>query len=342
LNKINSIRFNANGINDPENIQMWKQVQELFNAEPWKSDVAVRGELKDKTTNMIAIWRGLGGSAPDKMGSGQVITGDNSSRSGGAGQEEKGWHPEHAYKITITTNFTQDWFQHKFKSGLINKAIMAMKTSAMNSLSSDSKNQMKDHKYVQDEMLPQDQRKLDSIKWKMTNKVASEYITNLLGWSRKKLKKVGEDGKPELAQGTELQVDSGYGKKMADAALSNRGILGRLKQKIFSGGQKSESISVAFQLADPNDGWELVKPEETEITGGDEGDTGKETSSAPKPTTSSGEPEGGGEGEEEEVSECVNILEKVKGVGTLVGENTKKKDTFLSAIDNLIIGYING
>ena len=317
---------------------MWKQVQELFNAEPWKSDVATRGKMEEYTSNMIAIWRGLGGSAPEKMGSGQVITGDNSSRSGGVGQEEKGWHPEHAYKITITTNFTQDWFQHKFKSGLINKAIMAVKTSAMNSLSSDSKNQMKDHKYVQDEMLPQDQRKLDSIKWKMTNKVASEYITNLLGWSRKKLKKVGEDGKPELAQGTELQADSGYGKKMADAALSNRGILGRLKQKIFSGGQKSESISVAFQLADPNDGWELEEPKETEITGG-EGETGGETSSEPKPTSSSGEPEGG---EGEEVSECVNILEKVKGVGALVGENTNNKNTFQSAIDNLIIGYING
>lgn len=43
---------------------------------------------------------------------------------------------------------------------------------------------MAGHEYKADEMLPQDKRKLDSIKWKMTNKVAKDFITYLLGWSR--------------------------------------------------------------------------------------------------------------------------------------------------------------
>ena len=46
---------------------------------------------------------------------------------------------------------------------------------------------------------------------------------------------------------------------MAKRALGNRGILGRLKQKLFSGQQSSNVITVAFQLADPNDGWEVVE-----------------------------------------------------------------------------------
>ena len=48
---------------------------------------------------------------------------------------------------------------------------------------------------------------------------------------------------------------------MAKKALGNRGILGRLKQKLFSGQQSSNVITVAFQLADPNDGWEVVEKE---------------------------------------------------------------------------------
>ena len=47
---------------------------------------------------------------------------------------------------------------------------------------------------------------------------------------------------------------------MAKKALDNRGILGRLKQMIFSGGQSNNVISVCFQMADPNDGeWKIVE-----------------------------------------------------------------------------------
>lgn len=48
---------------------------------------------------------------------------------------------------------------------------------------------------------------------------------------------------------------------MAKKALNNRGILGRLKQKIFSGQQSNNLISVVFQLDDPND-YTVVKRKE--------------------------------------------------------------------------------
>ena len=58
---------------------------------------------------------------------------------------------------------------------------------------------------------------------------------------------------------------------MAKKALDNRGILGRLKQKIFAGGQSNNVISVAFQMADPNDGWKLIEEKDDGTTGGTEG-----------------------------------------------------------------------
>ena len=70
----------------------------------------------------------------------------------------------------------------------MNKMIFAIKTDARSHISPDAKarDPMADHKYTADEMLPQDVRKLDSLQWKMTNKVAQDYITYLLGWSRDK------------------------------------------------------------------------------------------------------------------------------------------------------------
>lgn len=107
-------------------------------------------------------------------------------------------------------------------------------------------------------MLPAEKRKLDSLQWKMTNKVAKTFITYLLGWSRAKEKYIDKDTDSPLPKQTELSIDQNFGKEMADTALGNRGILGRLKQKVFAGGQSNNVISVAFQLADPNDGWTLV------------------------------------------------------------------------------------
>ena len=60
----------------------------------------------------------------------------------------------------------------------------------------------------------------------------------------------------------ELKPDEAFGAEMAKKSLNNRGILGRLKQKILSGGQSNNVISVAFQMADWNDGWTKVQPKE--------------------------------------------------------------------------------
>lgn len=48
-------------------------------------------------------------------------------------------------------------------------------------------------------MTDADKRKLDGIKWKMTNKIASDYITYLLGWKRKKEYVVKEGDEKDAA-----------------------------------------------------------------------------------------------------------------------------------------------
>ena len=109
----------------------------------------------------------------------------------------------------------------------------------------------------------------------MTNKVAYDYIKYLLGWSRDKKKM--RNGTGFLPYG-ELVSDPGVGQSMAKAALGNRGFMSRMKQKIFAGGQSNNVISVAFQMADPNDGWTLVNEKGQEIEGAEgdkEGEEGK-------------------------------------------------------------------
>lgn len=186
--------------------------------------------------------------------------------------------PELAVRITIKTDFDDDWYKHKFKSGLLNKMIFAIKTDAMSRTSPTVKandTNRVGHKYTADEMLPEEKRKLDSIRWKMTNKVAKDFVAQLLGWSRKKEKKMAEDGSGEVPVQQVLTEDKAFGKKMASKALDNRGILGRLKQQVFSGGQESNTISVAFQMADMNDGWKTVGEEgKKDPEGGAAGDGG--------------------------------------------------------------------
>ena len=78
----------------------------------------------------------------------------------------------------------------------------------------------------------------------MTNKVAKDFISMLLGWSRKK--QYVRDGDNIKPLQEELTPDEAFGKEMAKKALDNRGILGRLKQKLFAGGQSNNVISVCF------------------------------------------------------------------------------------------------
>jgi hypothetical protein len=56
-------------------------------------------------------------------------------------------------RILITTKFTDDWYKNKFKSGLLNKAIMMVKTDAMSRVTPDNKVSMANHKYTKDEEL---------------------------------------------------------------------------------------------------------------------------------------------------------------------------------------------
>ena len=87
------------------------------------------------------------------------------------------------------------------------------------------------------------------------------------------------DGDKEIPA-EKLKQDSGFGASMAKKALGNRGILGRLKQKLFSGGQSNNVISVAFQLADPNDGWKLIDEKDKPINQDDEDEEAKNDNEA--------------------------------------------------------------
>ena len=120
--------------------------------------------------------------------------------------------PSLAVKISISTNFTNDWYTHKFKSGLLNKLLFYTKTVIRSNVPDNARQHVKmaGHEYTADEMLPQDKRKLDKIKWNMTNKVSKDYISQLLGWSREKTKrKVGENGAEPVQN---LQRDEKFGK----------------------------------------------------------------------------------------------------------------------------------
>lgn len=110
------------------------------------------------------------------------------------------WNRLGTCRIDIRTNFDENWYKRKFKSGMLNKMIMAVKTDAMSHFDKGAKAHVKDadHKYTADEMLPSDQKKLDSIRWKMTNKVVTDYIRLLLGWTREK--KLYKEGAKDGAQ----------------------------------------------------------------------------------------------------------------------------------------------
>ena len=125
---------------------------------------------------------------------------------------------------------------------MLNGIIRAVKTAAAaQTVGTNAQSSISGHKWSYDEMEPSEKKKLDSIQWKMTNKVVKDYITYLLGWKRKKeyTKKLNADG-DEVVDPTEgLSPDTGLGAKFAKNALGGRGFFGRLKQKLFAGGQSN-------------------------------------------------------------------------------------------------------
>ena len=246
--------FNLNLDGDSDvNKKAWASFMKMLKKDPWKRNLVQGNELNDHFKQLklaYAQWDN-GGSA---RGSKDELYGRAQGDSG------TGWTPLVTCKIDVKTNFGEDWFKRKFKSGFLNKMIMGIKTVGRMGTPDSAKTSMSDHKYTADEMLPQDKRKLDSLQWKMTNKVANDYISLLLGWSRPK-EMYKENGQPMPTAKTP-ERDEAFGNEMAKKALSNRGLLGRLRQKLFSSGQSNNVISVAFQLADWNDGWTEVDPPE--------------------------------------------------------------------------------
>ena len=65
---------------------------------------------------------------------------------------------------------------------------------------------------------------------------------------------------------------------MAKKALNDRGIFGRLKNALFAGGTDGSTITVAFQLDDPHNGWTIVEKKDVEGQEGEDG--GGESSSS--------------------------------------------------------------
>ena len=129
-------------------------------------------------------------------------------------------------------------------------------------------------------MQPGEERKLNSIKWKMTNKVAKDFISLFCGWSRSKKEMYQEQGDNGIeytpTEESVLTPDKGFGDSMAKKALNGRGIFGRLKNALFAGGTDGSTISVAFQLDDPHNGWTIVEKKDAEGKEGKDGEEGKD------------------------------------------------------------------
>ena len=64
------------------------------------------------------------------------------------------WDPAIPVRIDISTNFDENWFKRKFKSGMLNALIMGIKTGARARASAGAEDEWTGHKYTADEMLP--------------------------------------------------------------------------------------------------------------------------------------------------------------------------------------------
>lgn len=263
---------------DEKNRAVWKELDQILKSPPWSKIAASDKEFKGICDSIVTSWKTFNGGnedSPDRTNITKHVGKETSLNPKNDVNE-----PNTAMRIIIETKFDDNWYKNKFKSGFLNKMIFGIKTIGRMGTPSAAKTSMSDHKYTKDEELnASEKRKLDSLKWKMTNKVAKDYISLLLGWSRKKEYTV-DNGEKKFTEA--LKPDKGFGDSMAKKALGGRGFFGRLKQQLFSGQQKSESISVAFQFADPNDGWKFVdstkKDPGPDGEGGDEGGSSEDGS----------------------------------------------------------------
>lgn len=123
----------------------------------WKKFLDSQKAIKQNWENAVKGFKAWsGGELPSNDGSGKDGGGTEKLSSGKNKTNE--WNPRQAYRIDIHTSFDDSWYKRKFKSGLLNKVIFAIKTD-MRSHGTEDMNKsdpMANHKYTADEMLPQD------------------------------------------------------------------------------------------------------------------------------------------------------------------------------------------
>lgn len=318
----------------------YKEIKKILTSEPWQS--LTEGDLKKTFDSINKNWSAWAGKD-----SGSASTGGEGKTQRKEGNKD--WNPRLPFLITVDVQFDEDWFKKQYKSGLINAAIRGLKTQAMKrSVGTAGQSSLSGHEWTYDHMEDSEKRKLDSIKWKMTNAVTKDYIMYLLGWSRKKVALKTKDGQT-IAHPSEavLRMDTGLGDKFAKNAMGGRGLLGRMRQKLFAGGTETGKIQAAFQLADPNDGWTVVDEKTGKTIASPDGGDGKggadgkgsgtgggsskggsgKSGSAGGGSSGKGGPGGGGNGEpgggadleKSDLKNVLNMLQRVERIEKEVG-----------------------
>ena len=223
---------------DEKNQAVWKELDGLLKSDPWKKIIQTDKKFKGICDSIVNSWKVFNGGNTSAQDGGKSSSGTEHVGKGLGNNQEN--HPNMSMRIDIKTNFTEDWYKAKFKSGFLNKVIDTVKTSIHSHADVTKDNdEFRNKKFSADQMEPGDKRKLDNMKWNMTNKVAKDYISLLLGWSRKKEYTEDKDGNRKPVQEA-LKQDTGFGGSLAKKALGGRGFFGKLKSKLFAGGQKGE------------------------------------------------------------------------------------------------------
>ena len=115
--KTNKAKFRAGlGTSDSDNVRAWDAIREILETDKWKQDIRDDSNLKKIVGKIYAGW---------DTWSEEKVEGPESSVSG----EE--WTPELPFKLEVKTRFDENWFKRKYKSGVLNGIIDAIKTGVM-------------------------------------------------------------------------------------------------------------------------------------------------------------------------------------------------------------------
>lgn len=141
------------GPNGPENQKAWNDINEVLKGQNWVGWAKSDKGLNDCIQKLRGGWDVFSGK-PE--GSSSSDGSDQKDKTPGISEADRKWDPYVPLRIDIQTNFNEDWYKRKFKSGILNKMIFAIKTDARSHISPDAKarDPMADHKYTADEMLP--------------------------------------------------------------------------------------------------------------------------------------------------------------------------------------------